>query len=173
MSPRSVLGIDPGLDGALALYGPAGLIWLRDMPVLQLKTKRLVDEYELARLVDEISGEIAEVWLELINAMPSVAGPGGVRRSMGAQSAFNFGLGYGLLRGICSAHFFPIVNVTPASWKAAVQVRGEKDESRMRASALMPQHAGSWPLKKHHGRAEASLIAWHGFHQSTRLKGAA
>lgn len=172
MSPRSILGIDPGLDGALALYGPDGLaVW--DIPTLQLKSKRLVDEYALAQIIDAASGDIAEVWLELINAMPSVAAPGGVRRTMGAQSAFNFGLSYGLLRGICAAHFLPIVNVTPASWKAALQVRGDKDESRMRASALMPQHAGKWPLKKHHGRAEASLIAWHGFTTSIRLKGAA
>lgn len=173
MTPRGVLGIDPGLDGALALYGPFSLLRLEDIPTLQLKTKRIVDETALARMIDSWSADIGEVWLEVINAMPSVAGPNGVRRTMGAQSAFNFGLTYGLIRGVCAANFLPIVDVTPSSWKAALKVRGDKDESRQRASAILPQNAGLWPLKKHHGRAEAALIAWHGFHTSTRMKGAA
>lgn len=173
MSPRCVLGIDPGLDGALALYGPEGLVEVWDMPVLALKTKRQVNECELARQIDAVSDQVAEVWLELINAMPSIPGANGVRRSMGAQSAFNFGLSYGLVRGILVANFLPIVDVTPASWKGAMKVRAAKDEGRLRASALMPRSVGRWPLKKHHGRADAALIALHGFGQSTRIKGAA
>jgi crossover junction endodeoxyribonuclease RuvC len=157
----AVLGIDPGLDGALALYGPTGLLRLEDIPTLEVGTKRQVDHYALARLVDDMAGDVAEVWLEKV----------GTRPGEGAVGAFSFGRGYGVLLGVCAANFLSIVDVTPAAWKAALKVRGEKDESRLRASALMPRHAGLWPLKKHHGRAEAALIAWHGFHQSERLKG--
>lgn len=167
MTASAFLGIDPGLSGALALYDPADdTLEVQDIPTLQLKSKRIVDEYALARIIDGWNGRIREVWLELVNGMPSIPGADGKRRSMGATSAFNFGLGYGLVRGVCAANFLPIVDVTPASWKAAMKVRGAKDEGRQRASAVMPRHAHNWPLKKHHGRADASLIAKHAANQS-------
>lgn len=162
MSGPCILGIDPGLDGALALYDPSDRsLEVVDMPVFQLKTKRQIDEYALARIVDDWSGRVREVWLELVNAMPSF-GAGEARRTMGATSAFSFGKGYGLVRGVCAANFLTIIDVTPGAWKAAMKVRGAKDESRMRASVLLPAEAHRWPLKKHHGRADATLIALHG-----------
>lgn len=155
MTASAILGIDPGLSGALALYDVDGLLEIVDIPTLQLKTKRVVDEYALARIVDAWSGRIREVWLEQV----------GTRPGEGAVGAFTFGRGYGVLRGICAANFLPIVDVTPAAWKGAMKVRGNKDESRLRASALLPRHAHLWPLKKHDGRAEAALIALHGLNQ--------
>ncbi len=97
---------------------------------------------------------IREVWLEQV----------GTRPGEGAVGAFSFGRGYGLLRGVCAANFLTIIDVTPATWKAAMKVRGDKDESRARASALFPRHGQLWPLK-HDGRAEAVLIAAHGMRQ--------
>jgi hypothetical protein len=47
-------------------------------------------------------------------------------------------------------------------------VPAEKDGARARASQLLPQHAGHWPLKKHDGRAEAALIALYGWRQLFR-----
>lgn len=154
-----ILGIDPGLSGALALYDPTdATLEILDMPVFQLKTKRQVDEYALARIIDDWSPRTREVWLELV----------GVRPGEGAVGAFTFGKGYGLIRGICAANFLTIIDVTPASWKGAMKVRGDKDESRLRASVLMPRQAHLWPLKKHDGRAEAALIARHGAEQIAR-----
>ena len=159
MTASAILGIDPGLNGALALYDPVSAsLEVVDMPTLQLK-KRVIDEYAVARLIDNWSGRIREVWLEQV----------GVRPGEGAVGAFSFGRGYGLVRGVCCASFLPIIDVTPQTWKAAFKVRGDKDESRVRASALMPRHAGLWPLKKHDGRAEAALIALHGARQHQQV----
>ena len=155
MTASAILGIDPGLSGALALYDVDGSLEIVDVPTLQLKTKRVVDEYALARIIDGWSSRVREVWLEQV----------GTRPGEGAVGAFTFGRGYGVLRGICAANFLPIVDVTPATWKAAMKVRGDKDESRLRASAVFPRHANLWPLKKHDGRAEAALIALHGARQ--------
>lgn len=155
MTHTAILGIDPGLGGALALYDIDGSLEVVDMPTFQLKTKRVIDEYAVARIVDNWSSRIREVWLERV----------GVRPGEGAVGAFTFGRGYGLIRGVCTANFLTIVDVTPATWKAALKVRGDKDESRLRASTLFPAHGGNWPLKKHDGRAEASLIALHGMNQ--------
>jgi hypothetical protein len=41
-------------------------------------------------------------------------------------------------------------------------VKGDKDVSRQRASALLPRHSGLWLRKKDDGRAEAALIAYYG-----------
>jgi len=155
VSASAILGIDPGLSGALALYDVDGSLEVLDMPVLQLKTKRQVDEYAVARIIDNWSSRIREVWLEQV----------GTRPGEGAVGAFSFGRGYGLLRGVCAANFLTIIDVAPATWKAAMKVRGDKDESRARASALFPRHGQLWPLKKHDGRAEAVLIAAHGMRQ--------
>lgn len=150
----AILGIDPGLSGALALYDVDGSLEVIDIPTLQLK-KRVIDEYALARIVDDWSGRIREVWLEQV----------GVRPGEGAVGAFAFGRGYGLIRGLCTASFLPIIDVTPASWKRAMNVSADKDAARAKASALFPRYSGCWPLKKHDGRAEAALIALHGMRQ--------
>lgn len=154
----AILGIDPGLSGAMALYDVDGSLEIVDMPVLQFKTKRQVDEYAVARIIDNWRDRIREVWLEHV----------GTRPGEGAVGAFSFGRGYGLLRGVCAANFLPIIDVTPATWKGALKVRGDKDESRARASSLFPRHGGSWALKKHDGRAEAALIALYGARQNDR-----
>lgn len=154
---KEVLGVDPGLSGALALLEPVGgSLTVFDIPTLQIGTKRRIDEYALARIIDDLSERIGEVWLEQV----------GPRPGEGAVGAFSFGRGYGLIRGICAASFLPIHDVTPAVWKRDLRVTGDKDEARARASALFPRHAGAWPLKKHDGRAEAAMIALYGARHS-------
>jgi crossover junction endodeoxyribonuclease RuvC len=37
-----------------------------------------------------------------------------------------------------------------------------KDAARARACELLPRLADRWPLVKHHGRAEAALLALYG-----------
>lgn len=149
--PTGSLGIDPGLSGALALYED-GALEIHDIPVLTIGTKRQIDEYALARLIDSLSSRIGCVWLEQV----------GTRPGEGAVGAFSFGKGYGLIRGICAANFLTINDVTPQVWKRALRVSGDKDESRARASALFPRFGQLWPLKKHDGRAEAAMIALYG-----------
>ena len=157
----AILGIDPGLSGALALYDVDGSLEVIDMPTLQLK-KRVVDEYALARIIDNWSGHIREVWLEQV----------GTRPGEGAVGAFTFGRGYGLIRGICAANFLTIIDVTPATWKRALRVPAEKDGARAAASRIFPRHAGTWSRVKDDGRAEAALIARHGMDQLSMGKAA-
>lgn len=153
-----VLGIDPGLSGALALYDPeGGLLDVLDVPVIERsmakgRVKRSVDPYEAARLIDSWAPDIGLVVIERV----------GIRPGEGAVGAFSFGDGFGLLKGICYAHFFRVELVTPQVWRRSMGVKGDKDESRARASQLLPRSAGYWNLKKHDGRAEAALIAMYG-----------
>ncbi len=150
----TILAIDPGLSGALAFLKPSGNLTVIDIPTLQLK-KRVIDEYALARIVDEWAIEVREVWLEQV----------GVRPGEGAVGAFTFGRGYGLIRGICAANFLTIHDVTPQVWKRALGVPAEKDGARAVASRYFPRYAGEWARVKDDGRAEAALIALYGSRQ--------
>lgn len=156
-----ILGIDPGLYGALALYDPlSGALQVFDVPTLNIgkgkARKMVIDEYALARAVDSVASTVSEVWLE--RAWP--------RPGEGASGAFSLGRTYGLIKGLCIASFLPIQEVTPQKWKAALNVMGDKDHARMRASAMLPRSAHLWPLKKHADRAEAALIAVYGAQRS-------
>ena len=151
-----ILGIDPGLSGALAFFTPGtGALVVHDVPVLALtrngKAKREVDAVELARLVDA-AGPIDHAYIEAVGAMPG----------QGVSSVFAFGKVFGLLLGILAANFIPHTLVPPARWKRALRVPAEKDGARARASQLLPAHAGLWTRAKDDGRAEAALIAFYG-----------
>lgn len=148
----TLLGVDPGLSGALALIGPAGLRII-DMPTLQPGKRRIIDEVELARLIDA-AGPIDRAYLELVATRPGE----------GAVGAFAFGKGYGLIRGILRAHFIPIVDIAPRRWKAAVGIPAGagKDASRAKAKDIFQREAGAFARVKDDGRAEAALIAHYG-----------
>ena len=155
-APRLILGIDPGLSGALAFLTPStGALTVLDVPTFTLgrngKAKREVDAVELARLVDA-AVHIDHAFVEQVGAMPG----------QGVSSVFAFGKVYGLLLGILAANSIPHTLVTPQKWKRALSVPAEKDGARARASQLMPAHAGQWTRIKDDGRAEAALIAYYG-----------
>lgn len=152
---RYILGVDPGLSGGLALYDPmAEIIITRPMPTIEAgsKSKRVIDESELARFVDEHSTNIKKVVIEKVHAMPK----------QGVTSTFNFGMGYGIIRGIVSANFLPVEYITPQEWKKALHASANKDSARERASELFPRYSDQWNLKKWDGRAEAAMIAYYG-----------
>jgi crossover junction endodeoxyribonuclease RuvC len=149
------LGIDPGLSGALALLDTeTGKITVRDVPVHELKrngkTKREIDLYALARLMDDMAkGQGTCIVVEQVGSMPG----------QGVSSVFAFGKAYGILLGVAASTFCPIEFVTPQVWKRAMGVTASKDGSRAKASMLFPTYSASWARVKDDGRAEAVLIA--------------
>ena len=151
----AILGIDPGLNGALAFLRSDGGLEIFDMPVHRLQrggnAKREIDRYELARIVDA-HGPITRAFIELVGAMPG----------QGVTSTFQFGRSLGIVEGVLSAGFIPTDYAAPRRWRSAMGVRDGKDGSRARASALMPSCAGLWTRAKDDGRAEAMLIALYG-----------
>ena len=147
-----VLGIDPGLNGALAFYDPLhDELEILDMPTLKVGTgsKRVVDEDTLARLIDCRADLVTHAFLEQVGSRPGE----------GAVGAFSFGVGFGMLKGIIAANFIPRTLVRPQEWKRALRVPAEKDGARARASQIFPRHAGKWVRVKDDGRAEAAMIA--------------
>lgn len=155
-----IVGIDPGLNGAIALYD-SNTLEVHDMPVIQTgpKSRRVVDYTKLHMLIYPPSlyakGIEPHVFLENVWNLP---GEGG-------SSSFNFGKGIGMLQGAIGTLQLPHTLVTPQKWKKALGVPAVKDGARGRASQLMPKYAENWPLKKHDGRAEAAMIAYYGYKQ--------
>lgn len=153
------IGIDPGISGAIAVIGAAGAVEFFDTPILQIKSgkslKNIIDANAAALLLQSIHPSY--VIIEKVWAMTK--GAGGA--SMGSTSAFNFGMGFGIWLGIIAALQIPHEQVAPVTWKRRLMLDmgQEKDASRLRAMQLFPQASGSLNLKKHHGRADALLLA--------------
>lgn len=139
-----VLGVDPGATGALAfLDGDGDLVHIEDMPMLDKRVSGalvadLIDRHRPAHAV------IEQVW----GTSP-----------MGAASAFSFGNGDGIVRGVLAHARIPVTEITPAKWKKAMGLNRDKDASRKAALNRWPQHSAWFRFKKHDGRAEAALIA--------------
>lgn len=162
------IGIDPGTTGAIAtINGTTKEIRFFDTPTFKVKsgktTKNVHDCAAMARFFREIARLQTYVVIEKVNAMPGTA-KNGERQSMGATSAFSFGMGFGMWLGILATCKTPHAQVAPVTWKKAMMADMDKakDASRIKAIQLFPETAQDLTLKKHHGRADALLMAEYG-----------
>lgn len=166
MKPRAVLGVDPGLDGALAFWRPSAdphdeqPVELRVYPMPTLATlrnrkkKREIDIYRLAQLVDMLgAGDIGHCYLERVGAMPG----------QGSSSMFQFGRGVGIVEGVVAASFIPITRPVPQVWRKACGTRAGKDATILRSVEMFPKFSA---LFTKHGFSDATLIAWWGLYRS-------
>ena len=156
------VGIDPGLDGAVAVIDDRragredGRVRTWDIPTLTVASagghRR---EYQLPAMVDILRsfvpclGRDVRAALELVHSSPQ----------QGVRSAFSMGVGVGVWEGLLAALGIPYERVPPQRWKR-VMLDGmghDKDAARLRVGQLFPDV--DVRLKKHHGRADAVLIA--------------
>lgn len=152
----SFLAIDPGLNGAIAVWRPqSGDLFVEDMPTLTLnrsgKDKRSVDAVSLNLVLRRLCRDY-EIGLALIEQS-------GARPNEGLGSAHANGRNWGTAYGALTAREAPVEIVPPLVWKRDMGCPRDKDGARARASALLPKHAEFWRLAKHDGRAEAALMA--------------
>ena len=154
-----LVGIDPGLSGAIAWLDNEGrLIEVRDLPVAKANGKSELMPAALADMLRERPATHA--FVERVAARPGA----------GVSGMFNFGRGYGQIEGVLAALGVPVTLVTPAKWKAALRIPADKSAARLRAAQLWPGLAGTFSRVKDDGRAEASLIGLYG---AQALRGAA
>jgi len=151
-----ILGIDPGLRGALAFYDTAEkALVLEDMPIVQVfrngKKKDEVSAQLLSHIIAENSPDRA--FMERVNAMPG----------QGVSSVFSFGRSSGVVEGALAAFDIPTTLITPVAWMKELGMRAGKDGSRERAMQLFPAYASLFGRKKDDGRSDAALIAWYGY----------
>lgn len=152
MSRDLILGIDPGLSGALAVIEGDEVILLEDLPTVQFSNARIkhrIDGAGLAQLLNPFAGAIGMAIVEKVAARPGEAPSG----------AFSFGYSSGVIAGVLGALQIPVTTVQPAVWKKAMGLGADKDLSRSRAIEMFPKVAGMLARKRDHDRAEALLLA--------------
>ena len=143
------IGIDPGLSGAVAILDQAGeLVSVTDLPVIRDLSLAWIDGNELQSIIlGALQGRTAGAIIERVSSMPG----------QGIASSFQFGVGFGSVLSILQALYIPLEFVTAAVWKRSYGLGKDKHASLHKARLLYP--AAELHLAKHHGRAEALLVA--------------
>jgi crossover junction endodeoxyribonuclease RuvC len=156
MYRRTVIGIDPGLTGAVAVLNDG--IRVFDMPVSAKVSGKgqQVNAHDLATLLRSwMPGSRVTVYVEKVASMPK----------QGVASTFNFGETAGVIRGVVAALGLELLYVTPQKWKKHLGLLNmQKDAARTLAIQLYPGLADDLARKKDGGRADAILIARYGQH---------
>lgn len=154
-----IVGIDPGLTGAIAMLAVGHETDVRDLPVIEDRTTKWIDGGRLLGTLIELRGgrEPLVVAVERVHAMPK----------NGAVGAFSQGMTLGSILAAVQCAGCRIEFVSPHQWKkdlGLVPVRGQKQTVTERKHAALSKARLLFPgapldLAKHHGRAEALLIA--------------
>ena len=157
-----IIGIDPGLSGAIAILEHKKVLNVFDMPVMSegKKNKKQLNSALLVSLLREniVKDQEAVVVVEQVNAMPG----------QGVTSMFNFGQTFGAIKGICAALELPIFFVRPSKWKKHFElINSSKDSSRTKAIEMYPKLSNQLTKKKDVNKSDAILIAR--FFSETRL----
>ena len=161
-----IIGIDPGISGAICFYEKGEVLYVIDMPTMAegKKNKRQVNGRQifneiLQRTLNYNLSNVSVV-IEQVSAMPG----------QGVTSMFNFGQSYGVVKGICAAMQLPIFFVRPAKWKKHFGlINSQKDASRTKAIEMFPKISSFLSKKKDANKADAILIA--SFFENTRKNG--
>lgn len=156
---KTIIGIDPGLNGAFSIVSVDGVILkLCVAPTLKItKTKRDFDLQEMVALFQEAKRYEPIVWIEKVASRPGQSAP----------ATFNFGKGYGYWKMLAAVFKFPFYEVHPRTWKTRVLpgTDGSKGASILKAKQLFPLTdflATERSKVPHDGLAEALLIATYG-----------
>ena len=151
-----IIGIDPGIKGAICILKDGVVIDVFDMPVMPVgkKNKSQVNGSqiynEIQKVIENEDKQDIKVIIEQVSAMPG----------QGVTSMFNFGQSYGVLKGIFSAMQIPMDFVSPVKWKKYYNlINTQKDSSRTKAIEFFPYISAKLSRKKDANKADAILIA--------------
>jgi|TARA_B100001250_G_scaffold389303_1_gene388280 crossover junction endodeoxyribonuclease RuvC len=159
-----IVGIDPGVSGAICFLLKGKIVALYDMPTMVdgKKNKKQVNGAEITNILNNemIRDTDIKVVIEQVSAMPG----------QGVTSMFNFGQSFGVLKGICAALKIPVHFVRPAKWKKHFNlINSEKDASRTKVIEAFPYISSQLSKKKDGNKADAILIARFFYETSSNL----
>jgi crossover junction endodeoxyribonuclease RuvC len=142
---RYILGVDPGLSGALAYYTPdhASYITCEDMPVVA----KTVNAAILASRIRQMRPCVAVV--EIASTRPGLS----------SQSVLKTGTGYGVILGVLAALEIPTHLVTPQTWKKHFRLDATRTNPATSQPASGPSSPSASRASRTMGRAEACLMA--------------
>lgn len=151
-----IVGIDPGVCGAIALIDTdtnEAQVW--DFP----KLEKEIDVMTLfGRMIDDITngGSVDLVVKELVHALPKQS----------TVAGFKFGVNCGVARSFAGALHARLEYVSPQRWKKYFNINGVdrpqlKELAVLKARNLFPKLANTL-IKSKDGRSEALLLAEYG-----------
>ncbi|WP_261532583.1 hypothetical protein [Burkholderia multivorans] len=152
------LGIDPGISGALAALDHTGRLRVVDMPIRAKngagKVRNEVDPCALRSWLRELvpAGERAIVVMEALNTFA-----GGSVQTMASLEATK-----AVIATVCELSGHAVELVTPQRWQGFFGIKRSATEDTKRQSLRIARELYGiefFPLQKHDGRADATLIA--------------
>lgn len=147
-----VMGVDPGVTGAVVVVGNAVVMAHRLIPTRAGPGgRKRID----ARALHDIVGElIAECGVTLIVIEEPSALP-----KQGVASSFGFGRSLGICEGVAVGMNVRLEMVAPSTWKRQLRVPADKKQARARAGDLLPAFRHLWAKASEDGIAEAAMLA--------------
>lgn len=156
------IGIDPGKQGAIALYDPANhSLHVVDMPLVPRPKGKKGEDTNYAALADLLvkpDDVMVFALMEDVWSMPRE----------GVSSAHAFGRNNGALLMGLAAGKIPHGLVTPVRWKKYFGLSRDKGASRALAIQRFPDAADLFVRVKDDGRAEAALIALYAYETTAK-----
>lgn len=159
-----VIGIDPGLTGAVAVMDRAGVRAVFDLPTMAVPgvgpkalVKRKIDGRALCQLLLQHCPADAEkplVFLEKVSTM------GGANNAVQTQGSLMRSLG--AIESVVECLNYPVEQVAPQSWKKRFGIGSDKAKALETARKLHPEAATDLKRARDHNRAEAVLLAHYG-----------
>jgi hypothetical protein len=153
-----ILGVDPGIKGAIAFLGTDGALKVHDMPIRQAmrtgKVKNEVDPVGLQKLVRNgvPADQTALVVMEDLNTFA-----GGSVQTMGSLEATK-----AVIRTVMELNRLDVAFISPRAWQSTYGIRKTATSSTKEQSLRIARQLYGkefCPLAKHDGRADAILIA--------------
>ncbi len=165
-----VLGIDPGLTGAIAVWDGAELL-VEDVPSVKARSRgNQVNIPLLVSVMKELEEEnIDAAYIERVSVRPGIGRKG--QGGQGIASSGKFMETSGILVGCTAMITVNIFRPTPSQWKKALGLGKDKEYARTRAIEIFPTFAHFFSRKKDHNRAEAALLAYYGLGELRKRRG--
>lgn len=152
-----IVGIDPGLSGAIATLDDGVFEAVTDTPTVEItvsgKQRRQYDIHAMRRAIEETGWRDHRKVMFVLEAQQPMGRDG-------AKAAFSTGYGFAAWRTLLACLEVPHLEVRSQQWKQTFGLlKKEKHESLVLARQLFPRAADRLKFKCNHGRADAMLIA--------------
>lgn len=163
---NTVIGIDPGITGAVVALGSDGNFQYWKMPVKPAGKLVEIDFVYLRGMLRDIDGRYDGLHVYLERAVPF---------AMGTKSAFNYGRGFAAIEHSLQDLDIPYTLVEPGKWTKVMHAGIAKDwkakaKSIVAVQRLFPKEARQIPKNKngkmHEGVMDALLLAGYGQRQT-------
>ncbi len=159
------IGVDPGLDGALAVLHRNNKVEVYDTPTNKItrgltkkgkpRIVRELDEEGWATIVDSVAQYFDEAVIEKVHSM----------KDQGVASSFSFGEVTGGMRIALTYSGLKVHRISPVKWRMAMGCGANKDSSLLTCLDAFPGQNHLWIGPRgatFDGRCEAALLALYG-----------